>query len=92
HTVTPIARFRDGRYEMDIVLRDNQRPEEFPDAPFHPHQDVQPIKQEKIGLIKVTGTAILPGRLKNELQKVMAFVNGHETVDLGVDTAWEQTM
>ncbi|MDC4430835.1 UDP-glucose--hexose-1-phosphate uridylyltransferase, partial [Acinetobacter baumannii] len=51
HTVTPIARFRDGRYEMDIVLRDNQRTEEFPDGLFHPHQDVQHIKKENIGLI-----------------------------------------
>ncbi|EGQ0330024.1 TPA: UDP-glucose--hexose-1-phosphate uridylyltransferase [Staphylococcus pseudintermedius] len=92
HTVTPIARFRDGRYEMDIVLRDNQRTEEFPDGLFHPHQDVQHIKKENIGLIEVMGTAILPGRLKNELQNVIAFLNGDETVDLGVHTAWAQDM
>jgi len=24
HTITPIARIRDGHYELDLVLRDNQ--------------------------------------------------------------------
>ncbi|MFP4925097.1 UDP-glucose--hexose-1-phosphate uridylyltransferase, partial [Staphylococcus pseudintermedius] len=50
------------------------------------------IKKENIGLIEVMGTAILPGRLKNELQNVIAFLNGDETVDLGVHTAWAQDM
>src|SRR5699024_8692333 len=67
YTVTPIARYREQQYELDIVLRDNQTSEQYPDGIFHPHQDVQHIKKENIGLIEVMGTAILPGRLKQEL-------------------------
>ncbi len=48
HTVTPIARKVDGRYELDIVLRDNHTTEQYPDGVFHPHQDVQHIKKENI--------------------------------------------
>lgn len=92
HTVTPIARYRDGQYEMDIVLRDNQRTKAYPDGLFHPHKDVQHIKKENIGLIEVMGTAILPGRLKNELQDVIAFLKGDHTIDLGVHATWAQEM
>ncbi|ARJ50432.1 UDP-glucose--hexose-1-phosphate uridylyltransferase [Staphylococcus lutrae] len=92
HTVTPIARYRDGRYEMDVVLRDNHRTAAHPDGLFHPHQDVQHIKKENIGLIEVMGTAILPGRLKKELQAVTAYLNGDEAIELGVHRAWAHDM
>lgn len=74
HTITPIARMRDGRYELDLVLRDNQTSGEFPDGIFHPHQDVQHIKKENIGLIEVMGLAILPPRLQVELQEVAKYL------------------
>lgn len=76
HTITPIARKRDGRYELDLVLRDNQTSEEFPDGIYHPHPDVQHIKKENIGLIEVMGLAILPPRLKTELAEVAAYLLG----------------
>lgn len=76
HTITPIARKRDGRYELDLVLRDNQTSEEFPDGIYHPHPDVQHIKKENIGLIEVMGLAILPPRLKAELAEVEKFLLG----------------
>jgi UDPglucose--hexose-1-phosphate uridylyltransferase len=70
HTTTPIA-YKDGEnYVLDVVLRDNQTSTEFPDGIFHPHQDVQHIKKENIGLIEVMGRAILPARLKTELAEV----------------------
>ena len=86
HTVTPIARYRDGQYEMDVVLRDNQTSEQYPDGIFHPHPDVQHIKKENIGLIEVMGTAILPARLKEELHAVKRYLLGDTSVqqDLGV--------
>ncbi len=56
----PIARKRGDLYELDLVLRDNQTSEEFPDGIYHPHPDVQHIKKENIGLIEVMGLAILP--------------------------------
>ncbi|GKT03379.1 UDP-glucose--hexose-1-phosphate uridylyltransferase [Furfurilactobacillus entadae] len=74
HTVTPIA-YRDGdQYVLDLVLRDNQTSVDYPDGIFHPHQDVQHIKKENIGLIEVMGRAILPARLKAEMQEVERFL------------------
>ena len=70
HTVTPIARRRGTLYELDLVLRDNQTSEEYPDGIFHPHKEVQHIKKENIGLIEVMGLAVLPPRLATELQEV----------------------
>ncbi|MDN5576227.1 MAG: UDP-glucose--hexose-1-phosphate uridylyltransferase, partial [Pediococcus sp.] len=74
HTITPIVRKRAGRFEMDLVLRDNQTSKQYPDGIFHPHQDVQHIKKENIGLIEVMGRAILPARLKTELQEVERYL------------------
>jgi len=74
HTVTPIARKRDGQFELDIVLRDNHTTVEFPDGVYHPHADVQHIKKENIGLIEVMGLAILPPRLKDELLEVEKYL------------------
>lgn len=76
HTITPIARIKNGNYELDLVLRDNQTSEEYPDGIFHPHKDVQHIKKENIGLIEVMGLAILPPRLKDELAEVGKHILG----------------
>lgn len=79
HTITPIARIRDGHYELDLVLRDNQTSPEHPDGIYHPHADVQHIKKENIGLIEVMGLAILPPRLKEELKQVQDYLLGRES-------------
>ena len=79
HTITPIARIRDGHYELDLVLRDNQTSPEHPDGIYHPHGDVQHIKKENIGLIEVMGLAILPPRLKEELKQVQDYLLGRES-------------
>ena len=76
HTITPIARMKNGNYELDLVLRDNQTSEEYPDGFFHPHKDVPHIKKENIGLIEVMGLAILPPRLKDELAEVGKHILG----------------
>lgn len=76
HTTTPIARKVGDQYVIDLVLRDNQTSAEFPDGIFHPHQDVQHIKKENIGLIEVMGRAILPARLKTELHEVEQYLLG----------------
>ena len=68
NTITPIARFRNGRYELDLVLRNNIRTEEHPLGVFHPHAELHHIKKENIGLIEVMGLAVLPSRLKNEME------------------------
>ena len=67
NTITPIARMREGQYELDLVLRNNITTEEFPLGVYHPHQELHHIKKENIGLIEVMGLAVLPARLKGEL-------------------------
>lgn len=77
NTVTPIARRRGEDYEMDIVLRNNLTTEKYPLGLFHPHQELHHIKKENIGLIEVMGLAVLPSRLKTELELLReAILNG----------------
>ena len=70
NTITPIARMRGGKYELDLVLRNNLTTPEHPLGLFHPHAELHHIKKENIGLIEVMGLAVLPGRLKEELSLV----------------------
>lgn len=68
NTITPIARKRGDMYEMDLVLRNNITTEEHPLGVYHPHAELHHIKKENIGLIEVMGLAVLPARLKGELE------------------------
>ena len=70
NTITPIARMRDGQYELDLVLRNNITTEEHPMGVYHPHAELHHIKKENIGLIEVMGLAVLPARLKGELSRL----------------------
>lgn len=77
NAITPIARKRNGIYELDLVLRNNITTEEFPLGVFHPHEKLHHIKKENIGLIEVMGLAVLPARLKTEMSKLaQCLVNG----------------
>lgn len=67
NTITPIARKRGDKYELDLVLRNNITTEEHPLGVYHPHADLHHIKKENIGLIEVMGLAVLPARLKDEM-------------------------
>ena len=67
NTITPITRFVNGKYEIDLVLRNNITTEEYPDGYYHPHPEYHNIKKENIGLIEVMGLAVLPSRLKTEM-------------------------
>ena len=71
NTITPIARRRGEKYELDLVLRNNLTSEEYPLGIYHPHQELHHIKKENIGLIEVMGLAVLPARLKTELTEVV---------------------
>ncbi len=88
HTITPIARKRDGQFELDLVLRDNQTSAEHPDGIYHPHKDVQHIKKENIGLIEVMGLAILPPRLKEEVEQVANYLVGEEVSVAAYHQKW----
>ena len=79
NTITPIARMRDGKFELDLVLRNNITTEEYPLGVYHPHQELHHIKKENIGLIEVMGLAVQPSRLKGELADLAdAFVEGRD--------------
>ena len=68
NTITPIARMRGDVCELNLVLRNNLTTEEHPLGLFHPHEELHHIKKENIGLIEVMGLAILPSRLKKEIE------------------------
>lgn len=74
NTITPIARFRDGKFELDLVLRNNITTEEHPLGVYHPHADVHNIKKENIGLIEVMGLAVLPARLRDEIAIMKEYI------------------
>ena len=78
NTITPIARMnKDGKFELDLVLRNNITTEEHPLGVYHPHAEYHHLKKENIGLIEVMGLAILPARLKKELNDLAdAILNG----------------
>ena len=70
NTITPIAIIRDGYFELDLVLRNNITTEEHPLGVYHPHAKLHHIKKENIGLIEVMGLAVLPSRLKSEMEQL----------------------
>lgn len=78
HTVTPIMHRKGDKFVLDLVLRDNNTNDEYPLGIFHPHEKLWHIKKENIGLIEVMGRAILPARLKDELNEVKKFWLGAE--------------
>ena len=93
NTITPIARMREGKFELDLVLRNNLTTEEHPLGLYHPHAELHHIKKENIGLIEVMGLAVLPARLKEELAAVAdalvtgADLRGNELTDKHADWA-----
>jgi UDPglucose--hexose-1-phosphate uridylyltransferase len=92
HTITPIVRKRGDLYEMDVVLRDNHTSEQYPEGVFHPHPDVQHIKQENIGLIEVMGVAVLPPRLKTELADISQYLVDGMTPVADKHADWAHTL
>ena len=85
NAVTPISRInKDGKYEFDIVLRNNRTTDEYPYGIFHPHEDLHHIKKENIGLIEVMGLAILPGRLAEDFKKIEKVLEGKIEFDPAV--------
>ncbi|MGG1399149.1 UDP-glucose--hexose-1-phosphate uridylyltransferase [Bacillus salipaludis] len=88
NTITPIARKKGSFFELDLVLRNNRTSKEHPLGIFHPHQDVHHIKKENIGLIEVMGLAVLPARLKGELEEVEKFIQSQAAVVADYHLEW----
>ena len=74
NTITPIARKKGDMYELDLTLRNNITTEENPLGVYHPHAQYHHIKKENIGLIEVMGLAVLPARLKEELELLEEYI------------------
>ena len=74
NTITPIARKKGDLYELDLVLRNNITTEEYPLGVYHPHNELHHIKKENIGLIEVMGLAVLPARLKGEMELLKEYL------------------
>lgn len=95
NTITPIARKVDGIYELDLALRNNITTEEHPMGVYHPHAEYHHIKKENIGLIEVMGLAVLPARLKEEMELLAEYIvegkeiAGNESIEKHADWAAE---
>ena len=74
NTITPIARKSGDLFELDLTLRNNITTEENPLGVYHPHAQYHNIKKENIGLIEVMGLAVLPARLKEELELLEEYI------------------
>ncbi len=74
NTITPIARKVGDNYELDLVLRNNLTTKEHPLGLYHPHLELHHIKKENIGLIEVMGLAVLPARLKDEMELLAEYM------------------
>jgi UDPglucose--hexose-1-phosphate uridylyltransferase len=81
NAITPIVRQKDGLYQIDLVLRNNRCTSEYPDGIFHPHKEHHHVKKENIGLIEVMGLAILPARLKTELELIKAVLKNETSIE-----------
>ncbi len=96
NTITPIARRRGEKYELDLVLRNNITTAEHPLGVYHPHAELHHIKKENIGLIEVMGLAVLPARLKGELEHLKAAMVAGQDIsgdeELGKHAAWVEEL
>lgn len=96
NTITPIARKRNGKFELDLVLRNNITTKEHPLGVYHPHGELHHIKKENIGLIEVMGLAVLPARLKDELEHLKeAMLEGRDITgdeELGKHADWVEEL
>ena len=80
NTITPIVRkLPDGRYCVDLILRNNMTSEQYPDGIYHAHPEYHNIKKEGIGLIEAMGLFILPGRLKKQLAMIQEMLVKRDT-------------
>jgi UDPglucose--hexose-1-phosphate uridylyltransferase len=85
NTITPIARMRDGKFELDLALRNNLTTEDRPMGLYHPRAELHHIKKENIGLIEVMGLAVLPSRLKKEMEEMAPMVAAGDVAAIRAD-------
>lgn len=87
NTITPIARKNGEDFELDLVLRNNITTDECPWGVYHPAEKYHHIKKENIGLIEVMGLAVLPARLKKEIEHLQKAILAGEDLRASEDLA-----
>ena len=90
NTVNPVARFKNGQYELDLALRNNRTDSAHPMGIFHPYEHLHNIKKENIGIIEVMGLAILPGRLKTEMASIKKLLAEAIATDKSFENVYAQ--
>lgn len=81
NTVTPIARKKEDKYILDLILRNNRCNEKYPEGIFHAHPQYHNIKKEGIGLIEAMGLFILPARLSRQMKEIEKFLTGQKVYE-----------
>ena len=76
NTVTLIARIKDGKYQVDIALRNNITTKEHPLGVFHPHENLH----QNIGLMELMGLAVLPARLNKEMDILSDYILNNKDI------------
>ena len=85
NTITPIARYKNGKYEIDLALRNNRTDKEYPFGIFNTPVKYHNIKRENMGLIEVLGLAVLPGRLKKQMAQIAELISKNKTENIKKD-------
>ena len=86
-TVTPIVHKAGKEFVIDLALRNNITTEKYPLGVYHPHEEYWNIKKENIGLIEVMGLAVLPSRLKGEMEALREHLLQGEDIQKDEKTA-----
>ena len=84
NSITCVSRY-EGRYIVDLILRNNMTSDNYPDGIYHAHPEYHNIKKEAIGLIEAGGMFILPARLKRQLAIVSDCLQGLDVNQLQED-------
>lgn len=85
NTITPIARYKKGKYEIDLALRNNRTDSAHPYGIFNTPEKYHNIKRENMGLIEVLGLAVLPGRLKKQIADIAEIISKNKTENIKKD-------
>ena len=85
-TITPIARYKKGKYEIDLALRNNRTDQAHPYGIFNTPVKYHNIKRENMGLIEVLGLAVLPGRLKKQMTQIAELISKNKIEDIKKDS------
>ncbi|MFB0843289.1 DUF4922 domain-containing protein [Paenibacillus oleatilyticus] len=72
NTISPVARVGDnGKIVIDLILRNNRTDNNHPHGIFHTQPRQHHIKKNVLGVIDALGIAVLPGKLKQDIDCII---------------------